>query len=211
MPEQPTIVVTGSGLASGSPDQCWLHISLNHLAKSTADALTATADLAAKAIAALSEIDVEQCEVRTVGLSVQDFFDQTQQKVTAHIGSYQLDLIVRPIEATGQVLTALSSAVGDALQVRGINLTVEDPEPLKSQSRRMAIQDAKNKAAEMAGEVGVRLGPILSIEDQSGGPTTFPQRRAMPMSRHIASADVPIEAGDISASSAVTLIYAIEV
>jgi uncharacterized protein len=210
MPEQATIAVTGTGLASGTPDQCRLHISLNHLAESAADALEVTADLATKAIAALLDMEAEQCEVRTVGLSVQDFFDQAQQKVTAHIGSYQLSVVVRPIDETGRVLAALSSAVGDALQIRGINLTIEDSEPLMSQARRVAVQDAKNGAAEIAEEVGVRLGPIMSIRDDNAGSTNSVQQRTMRMSGHVAAANVPIEAGSASVSSVVTLIYAIE-
>ena len=74
----------------------------------------------------------------------------------------------------------------------------------------MAIQDAKKRAAEIAEEVGVRLGSILSIQDENAGSVRFDQR-ARPMSGMVAaSANVPIEAGNVSASSAVTLIYAIE-
>ena len=173
--------------------------------------MAVTADIATKAIAALADIQIEQCEVHTVGLSVQDFFDQAQQKVTAHIGSYQLDLVVRPIAEAGGVLASLSSTVGDALQVRGINLTVEDPEPLKSRARRLAIQDAKKRAGEIADEVGVRLGAILAIQDENAGRVNFVQH-ARPMSggQFAAAANLPIEGGNVWASSAVTLIYAIE-
>jgi hypothetical protein len=208
MAKKSTISVTGIGLASGSPDQCRIHISLNHMAETAADALTVTGELATKAIAILDDIRAEQCDVRTAGLSVQDFFDQAQQKVTARVGSYQLEVIVRPIDAAGVVLSSLSSAVGDALQVRGITLTIDDPEPLRRQSRRLAIQDAKSKASEIAEELGVELGDVLSIQDQQPvGLSGFVQtasRAAIPM-----SGNVPIEAGNVSASSVVTLIYAI--
>jgi hypothetical protein len=208
MAKKSTISVTGIGLASGSPDQCRIHVSLNHMAETAADALTVTGELASKAIATLEDIRAEQCDVRTAGLSVQDFFDQAQQKVTARVGSYQLEVIVRPIDAAGVVLSSLSSAVGDALQVRGVTLTINDPEPLRRQSRRLAIQDAKSKASEIAEELGVELGDVLSIQDQQPvGLSGFVQtasRAAIPM-----SANVPIEAGNVSASSVVTLIYAI--
>jgi uncharacterized protein len=207
MPEPPTISVTGTGLANGLPDQCRVLISLNHMAETAADALTAIAESSTTAIAALADIEIEQCEVRTVGLSVQDFFDQAQQKVTAHVGSYQLEVIVRPIDDAGGVLGSLSSAVGDALQIRGISLTIADPEPLKSAARRLAIQDAKRRAAEIADEMGVQLGAVLSIQDQSGGPVGFVQTAALPMKM---SSNVPIEAGSVSTTSAVTLTYAIE-
>jgi uncharacterized protein len=211
MAEQPTIAVTGTGLASGSPDQCTLHISLNHFAETAADALTVTAELATKAIAALADTAIEQCVVHTMGLSIQDFFDQSEQRVTAHIGSYQLDVIIRPIDEVGGVLASLSSTVGDALQIRGINLTIEDSEPLRSQARRLAIQDAKRRAAEISNEVGVRLGPILSIQDESAGPNNFVQRARLTSGHVAAAANVPIEAGNVSAFSGITLIYAIEV
>lgn len=212
MPEQPSIAVTGTGIAGGSPDQCRIHISLNHLAESAADALAATADIATKAIATVADIEIEQCEVRTVGLSVQDFFDKAQQKVTGHVGSYQLDLTVRPIAEAGEVLASLSSTVGDALQIRGINLTIEDPEPLRSQARRLAVQDAKKRAAEIAEEVGVRLGAILCIQDENAGDrSNFVQQARTMSGRVAAAANIPIEAGNVSAASAVTLVYAIEV
>ncbi len=98
MARKPTITVTGFGQASGSPDQCRIHISLNHMAETASSALEVTADLATKAIASLAEIQAEECDVQTMGLSVQDFFDQAQQKVTARIGTYQLQVIVRPID-----------------------------------------------------------------------------------------------------------------
>lgn len=208
MVKKSTISVTGVGLASGSPDQCRIHISLNHTAETAADALTVTGELATKAIAILDDVRAEQCDVRTAGLSVQDFFDQAQQKVTARVGSYQLEVIVRPIDAAGVVLGSLSSALGDALQVRGITLTIDDPEPLQRQSRRLAIQDAKSKASEIAEEMGVELGDVLSIQDQQPvGLSGFVQtasRAAIPM-----AGNIPIEAGNVSASSVVTLIYAI--
>ena len=80
MPEQPTIAVTGTGIASGSPDQCRIHVSLNHFAETAADALAVTADLATKAIAAVADVQIEQCEVQTVGLSVQDSSTRPNRK-----------------------------------------------------------------------------------------------------------------------------------
>ncbi len=90
-----------------------------------------------------------------------------------------------------------------------MNLAIEDSEPLKSQARRLAVQDAKNKVAEIADELGIGLGAIVSIQDQhtsSIGGFVQTARTATPMS---ASANVPIEAGSVSAWCVVTLTYAI--
>jgi hypothetical protein len=207
MAKKSTITVTGMGLASASPDQCQIFISLNHMAETAADALAITAELATKAIAALADLQTKECDVRTMGLSVQDFFDNGQQKVTARVGSYQLQVIVQPIDAAGMILGALSAAVGDALQIRGITLTVDDPEPLRRESRRLAIQDGRTKAAEIASEMGVELGKTVSIQErQPGGRLPYIQTAASaaPM-----SGNVPIEAGNVTAASVLTMTYEI--
>lgn len=207
MAKKSTITVTGIGLASGSPDQCRIHISLNHMAETAADALANTSELATKAIAALADLPTAKYDVRTIGLSVQDFFDQAQQKVTARVGSYQLHVIIQPIDAAGMILGALSSAVGDALQIKGIALTIEDPEPLRQESRRLAVQDGRAKAAEIAEEMGMELGRILSIQDQQGGPISYMHTAATAAAP--LSGNIPIEAGNVSATSALTMAFQI--
>jgi len=208
--EQRSVVVTGTGVASGTPDQCRISVALNHMAESAADALAGTAERATTAIAALGDVRAEQCEARTVGLSLQDFFDKAQQTVTARIGSYQLELVVRPIDAAGAVLAVVSAAVGDALQIRGLTLGVADPEPLKSEARRLAVRDARRRATELAQEAGLRLGAVVSVSDQAPGPVTTGFRATAMAATASGVPNVPIEAGTVSASSVVTLVYAIE-
>jgi uncharacterized protein YggE len=205
--EQPHISVNGLGMASGMPDQCRLQIALNHMSDTAAGALSGTSDMASKALAALSGLTAEDDEVHTIGLTVQEFFDQATQKVTAHVGSYRMDVLVRPIERAGQVLSELAGAVGDGFQIRGIDLSLQDPEPLKSLARRMAVQDAKRRAAELTDEAGVQLGDLISIQDESA--LVGNGRRATPTSAAFAGSYLPIEGGDVSLVSAVRLTYAI--
>lgn len=210
MPDQPFIAVAGIGVATGIPDQCKVRVALNCTTESAADALTRCAVLASDAIAAVREIDIEQRDVQTTGISVQDFFDHGKQRVTAKVATYQLEVIVRPIDGVGSVLAVLGSTVGDALQVHGIQLTVQDPEPLKSEARRLAVEDAQKKAGELSQAAGVRLGGILSLEGdnaQSRGPQ-LPYARVMAASS--AGPTVPIEPGEVSAVSTITITYAIE-
>jgi uncharacterized protein YggE len=209
--EQPYIAVIGTGVANGLPDQCRVHISLNHMAESAADALAGTAELATNVIAGLAEVDVDHCDVQTVGLSVQDYMDPALQKVTARFGTYQLELVVRPIDGTGKVLAALASTAGDGLQVRGLQLTIKDPEPLKSEARRLAVRDAMRKADELANEAGVRLGALLSIQDENAGSGIPPSvRRAIPTAAGFSAVNLPIEVGDVSLMSAVMVTFALE-
>ena len=96
---------------------------------------------------------------------------------------------------------------GDALAVRGYQLGVRDPEPLRSLARRLAVEDAKRRADELSEAAGIRLGPIVALEDGAAAPPQAGWRaKAMAAS---APSTVPIEPGEVSASSTVTITYAI--
>jgi uncharacterized protein len=210
VPDPPFIAVSGTGVATGTPDQCKVRVGLNCMTDSAADALSQCAEMASMAIAAIGEIDIEQRDVQTTGISVQDFFDHSKQRVTAKVGAYQLEVIVRPIGGVGSVLAALGSVAGDALQVHGIQLTVRDPEPLKREARRLSVEDAQKKAGELSQAAGVRLGAMLALEDgdaQSRGPQLH---YARVMSASSAGPPVPIEPGEISVVNTITITYAIE-
>jgi uncharacterized protein len=209
MLDQRHVAVGGTGLASGPPDRCRLHVSVTCMAESAAEALNETVTGATNAIAALADIEIERCEARTTGLSVQDFFDNATQRVSARVGSYQIEVVIRPIAEVGGVLSRLSSAVGDALQIRSMQLEIEDLGPLKAQARRLAIQDAKGRALELSEEAGVRLGAILSIQDDDAA-VPQPQRVKMMSGAFAATSNLPIEAGHLTVASSVTMIYGIE-
>jgi uncharacterized protein YggE len=207
--EQPFIAVVGTGVATGTPDQCILQIALNYMADNAADALTNCADIASMALAAVREVDMEQHDVQTTGLSLQDHFDQSKQRVTARIATYLLDVTARPVNGVGSILAVLGASAGDALQIRGIRLSMHDPEPLRTQARRLAVGDAQRKAAELSQAAGIRLGAILALEDDNSQSRVPSVRRAMTMSASPASS-VPIEPGEVSAVSTVMIRYAIE-
>jgi uncharacterized protein len=206
-PDQPHVTVVGTGVATGTPDQCQLRVALNCTTDDAAAALSSCAELASKAIVAIGEVDGAQCDVQTMGISVQDFFDKSQMRVTAKVGTYELRITVRPLDAVGSILTALGAAAGDALSVRGFQLGVRDPEPLRSAARNLAVADARKRAVELSEAAGIGLGPILALQDGAGstGPTA---RAAMALSGG-AAANAPIEPGEVSAVSSVTITYAI--
>jgi uncharacterized protein YggE len=206
------VVVTGTGIATGVPDQCVLQVGLNAMADSAAEALDQCSQAAARAISALGQVGIEPRDVRTTNLSLQDFFDHTQQKVTARIGSYQLDVTIRRLDDAGRVVAALSSAVGESLQVRALQLTVGNPDLLRREARRLAVRDAQSKAEEIAQAAGIRLGPIQTIRGDVGqmGAAIYPRRSALSMSDMGGPAPFPVEPGEVTTTTSVTITYSID-
>jgi uncharacterized protein YggE len=211
VPEQPCIAVLGMGTATGIPDECVLHVNLNATATTPSEALDHCAEAANRVLSALGRVGIESRDVRTTNLSVQDFFDKASQRVTGRIGSYQLEIIIRSLDDVGRVVATLSSEAGDALQIRHLHLVVSDAAPLEKEARRLAVLDAQSKASQLTETAGVALGEILSIQDEGGrnGRPHRTQAVAAAVSGHIA-ASLPVEAGEVTASSSVVITYAID-
>jgi uncharacterized protein len=205
MADERTLVVVGTGRASGTPDQCVLNLSCNGMGTSPAETLNLCSAAAEAAIEAAVAEGVARGDVRTVGLSVQDYFDQAERKVTGRIGSYQLEVIVRSLDDVGRVLGALSDAAGAALQVRSLQLGMKDVDRMQKAARREAVLDARAKAHDLAETAGLRLGEILSLEDNE---RPGPQPIRVTAATH-ATASVPIEAGRVGVVTSVTITYAI--
>ena len=67
------------------------------------------------------------------------------------------------------------SGIIDGLVANGVNnvnnlgFSIEDPERLRSEARTLAIADAKKKADELKGKIGIGLGKIINFYEDSYG------------------------------------------
>jgi uncharacterized protein len=202
------LAVTGEGIAHGTPDRCLLHLALSVMADTAADALDRVADLAALAVESIRELAIEPKDVQTTNLSLDDFYDQHQERVTARVASYSLTVRTSSLKDTGPVLAALSEVAGDSLQVKRLQLVVSDPEALQESARQHAVVDAAKRAHQIAEVAGVHLGPIQEITEGE------PPRRGRPVRAMAFAASpvssIPVEAGEVMSTVAVTVTYAIE-
>jgi uncharacterized protein len=205
--DQRAVVVVGTGVVSGIPDHCVLQLSLNGIGNTAAESLDVCSTAARGAIDSVIDAGVAREDIRTVNIAVQDYFDPAQQKVTARIGSYQVEVVVRRLDDASGVLGALSDSAGDALQIRGLQLGMRDAESARKWARREAVRDAQERARDLAEAAGLQLGEILAIEDSDR--SGFSGVRAMKMASVHQAASMPVEPGQISVSALVTITYAI--
>ncbi len=208
------MLVVGEATSTGAPDRCVVHAGLNVMAATAGEAVTQVSEVVTRALTVLRDEGTDASDMRTTNLTVQDFFDQREQRATARIASYQLEVTVRRPDDVGRILGSLTEAVGESFQIRGLQLTLGDPEPLRRTARRLAVEDAQTKAAELAEAAGVHLGAILSIEE-----TTAPQAGAgfghafgsmASAAGPMVVPPVPLEPGMLSVTSRVALTYALD-
>jgi uncharacterized protein YggE len=110
---------------------------------------------------------------------------------------------VRDLDKVGAVLGAAMGA--GANEMSGLAFQIEEPRQLEEQAREKAMADARARAEGLARLAGVRLGPIVAIQESSGdAPTSGPT-----MMYKAQAAEVPIERGELLVTTTVNAVYSI--
>lgn len=207
-PPQRTIVVTGEGEVLGKPDQARIVAAVVNQAPTAEAAAQDNATAMNRVLSAVAALGIPPNMIRTSNYLVQPQYSTTTLAANRNITGYQ---------ATNQITVTLTdlSKVGTlsdtlvhngANQLGGVGFTIADPKPLADRARTAAVNDARAKAETLANAAGVRLGPLLTIQEGPGvfQPTPFAARAA------IGVVETPIEIGEQPIIVAVTLTYAIQ-
>jgi uncharacterized protein YggE len=114
-----------------------------------------------------------------------------------------VEVTVRQIDKTGAIIEAATRAGSN--QVWGIRFELDDPRKLEAEARSKAVADAKARAEELARLGGVRLGPIISMSEEGGGPGPMYAAKAMDESAQA----VPVEKGELTVTRMVRIVYSL--
>ena len=206
--------VDAEASVTAPPDCFVLLAAINATEESGADALTKVTQLVASATRFAKDQGIPDDSVRTQDLLLHDWFDPSQQRVTARVASYQMEITASSVDQLGRLVAALSTELGDALQLRGIRPTISNPDPLYHEAQEQAVSKARAKAQTLANSAAVTLGPILSIEERRAlGARVHPMATSAMRAQsagQVVVPPVPIEPGALSVSAFVTIVYAIE-
>ncbi len=209
---QKTLTVTGRGEAVAAPDLAVVTIGVQTDGATAAEALRANAAAMSATIASLKSMDIADRDIQTSGLSVNPRYDYERNRSAPEVigfrASNSVRVRLRDLDQAGAVIDEAVSTGANSLG--GVSFTFADPKPLYEEARRDAVADAKARAEQLADAAGVRLGPILRI-DEGAAPGLRPERMVVSAARMEADfAAPPIEAGESSLTAHVTLIYAID-
>ncbi len=210
-PAPRTISVTGQGEALAAPDMAIVTIGVQIDGATAAEALRANSAAMTATIDKLKSMDIEARDIQTSGLNVNPRYNyernRSEPEVIGFRASNSVRVRLRDLDKAGAVIDEAVSSGANSLG--GISFTFADPQPLQDEARRDAVADAMARAALLADAAGVKLGPILRIQD---GYVAAPQNDTIVVTARRAEADfaAPIEAGESAIRANVTLIYEIE-
>lgn len=206
----PGVLTTGDGTVKIRPDTAIVSVGAVAQAATAAEAQAGVAERVDRILKQATALGVAEKDTKTTGYQIQPQYAYAPDKaprITGYQASQQIQLTFRKIDGVGKALDALTA--NEAANTLAIHLTLDDPKPAAADARRLAIEDARAKAAAMAKAAGVSLGRVIAVSDLSspGGQAYDSVKFAVPAAGR---ADTQIPAGDLDVTVRVQVQFEIQ-
>lgn len=197
-----TITVVGTGSASAAPDEGSLTLGVSATRPSVRDAVSqATTDMN-HLLGALHSQGVQDKDIQTSWISIYQQTNCCPQSVTGYTSSNQVIITVHHLANATAVIEASVDAVGNDLQLNGINLVVADTSAITKAARSAAMNDANSRAQDWARLAGHHVGGLIDLSE-----VVAPQYQPPVAGGKGGGGGVPIEAGLTAVTVTVTATY----
>ncbi|NMD54879.1 MULTISPECIES: SIMPL domain-containing protein [Tsukamurella] len=202
-----TIRLTGTGVATATPDVVIARIGVEFRAADVATAFTGAGAAARAVVAAVHEAGVSEGDVATsnVGLQPVETGPWEDRRLDGYAATESLTVTIRTVADAAAVLQAAASAAGDAARIQSVTFTVSDGAAPAAAAREAAFAHAKAKAEQFAGLSGDALGAVLSITDDSSPSPRAEVHVAAKSLAAAAPAGPAMEAGEQEVGAQVTV------
>jgi uncharacterized protein YggE len=205
------ISVTGEGRVSAAPDIATLRLGVRVEAATVAEAREQAAQLQTAILNSVKDNGVESKDLQTSNFSIQPLYTaDSSRAIRGYSVTNTLSLKVRKLADVSKIIDDATAAGSNNITVQGLTFGIDDPEEIKAEARKLAMDQAKQRAKETADNAGVSLGKPISIsEGYSGGvyDTALPVAAG---SATRADAPTPIESGSLDIVVNVQVVYHID-
>lgn len=166
-----SITVTGFGEARGNPDIATLNLGVNVVGSTIEAAVEQSNQTVARLTEALKAMGIAETDIQTTNFSVwkEDIYSPETGQITGefrfHVDS-SLQVNVREVGRASEVLKV--GIQNGANNIYGPSWGIDSTEALAAQARSAAVADARARAEQVATELGVTLGEVMSVKEVSG-------------------------------------------
>lgn len=206
---QPSMSVRATGSVSTAPDRAIVTAGVVSEGKTAREAMMGNATLMTSVFEELETAGIKRKNITTSQLSLQpryDYRERNAPKISGYEARNTITAKSEDLETVGAMLDALVRA--GVNNINGVQFSLSDPKAAMALARENAIKDAREKAEAMANAAGVKLGPLLDLNENNF--SSNPQPMMMSARMEMASDSVtPISAGEQSLQVTVNLTYAI--
>lgn len=177
------ITVEGTGEVSSVPDLAQVTFTVTESADTVAVAQEAATKKNDAVLALLKKLSVADKDVKTLGYTVSPkyAYDQpcapgapcamrviSSPTIVGYDVSQTIEVKVRDTAKVGDVLAGLGEL--GVQNISGPNFMIDDEDGVKNEARAKAIEQARAKAKELAKELGVHLGRVVSYSENGYSP-----------------------------------------
>ncbi|MEP7331600.1 MAG: SIMPL domain-containing protein [Terracoccus sp.] len=201
-----TVTVVGWGSVRVSPDVVRLDLRVGHDAADVAEALTGATRGITSVIEAVRAAGVADTDIRTLDASVNQRWDNNGTAV-GFTAQQQLGVVVRRLDATGEILESGAAAVGNALLVDQVRLDVDNRDDAEQGARDAAFANARSKAEQYAALAGAELSEVLGLTELGAAPVGARGRKGFVAEMQMASSPMPVQGGDLDVTASVTVTW----
>jgi uncharacterized protein YggE len=168
-----TLPISAEGKVTATPDLATINVGVLSQGATARE----VQDASAKQINAITEfakkqgIDEKDIQTAQNGLYPNQDYRDGKATITGYQANYTSTLKVRGVDRIKNDMGAIISGVTDngANQINGVYFSIDKPDELQQQAQQLAIENAKKKAKALADSSGLKLGKIISINDNGGG------------------------------------------
>ena len=169
------ITVNAVGVVKAVPDAVKVMGQVSVVGTTTSSALASANTSSAAVRKAIFANGVAAKDLATTSMSVAPEYNYTPDKGSVQVGyraSQSFTITVRNASNAGTIVDAIVAAGGDNLQLNGVSPFITDDTKATLAARSAAVANAKSKAASYAKLLGVKLGKVnYIVENSSAIPT----------------------------------------
>ena len=213
-PLRSTVNVSGIGATEATPDMATVQMSIEIDDVSIQAARQRAANVADLAQRTLMNLGIPDRDISTSSFSIQPQYDwrDNERFLTGYSVTHSLTVKFRDLEALGSQIDTVSQSAGNDLLFQYLFFGFQDPDSVIALARTDAVQDAHDKALQLATDSGRQLGAILAISEGAAHPPPITFTRSMYNSTDSlgSAAATPITAGDTTIAVAIQATFLLE-
>jgi hypothetical protein len=207
-----SITVVGEGKTKIKPDIARVNIGVEVLRPSVLEASKANKEQVDAVLKALTSKGVADKDIQTSGFSVyaERYGSEgplPEDKVNYRV-SNNVTVVIRDLDKLGEILDAAIES--GANNIYGVDFSVESPKAAQSEARKLAIDDARAKAEELAKLTGVGVGEVLTVSEIIGS-VGYMSANVFPVAQGLGGGGGPaITPGTLEVSVSIQVSYALK-
>ena len=219
------IAFSGHGEVSAVPDIANINFTIEKDAKTVKEAQANVAVVEKKSLEYLKTNGIADKDIKTAYTSFYPKYEYKYEKqiacvagncpppvgnsvIVGYTDSESITVKIRNTDDAGKIIEGLGGL--GVSNLNGPNFAIDKEDALKDSARKLAIDDAKVKAKELASELGVRLGKITSFSENGNSPMPMYAKGMMADSVSATAAPAELPKGENLITSDVTITYEIK-